>query len=272
MEYEKVSIVLPTYNRGYIIKESISSVLNQTYSDFELIIVDDGSTDDTEDIINSIDDKRIKYIKLEQNSGVSNARNIGIEHSSYNYIAFQDSDDKWLPTKLEKQVKLLKQSSSNVGFVYHAIKYDFDNGYYLIIPDEKIKVEKKVKNIYAQMLYDNLIGAPTLLIKKECFDKVGKFDVSWRSLEDYDFALRLTKEYEAEYIDEVLLDCTYSENGISANSYAYLIASCNLVAIYKKDLIANDALNHRMETIINGAQKLNILDKIVPILEKIMKL
>ena len=111
-----ISIVMPTYNRAYIIDSSIKSVLAQTYSDFELIIVDDGSTDDTEKVIKSFNDKRIRYIKLEKNSGASHARNIGIENAKGEYITFHDSDDTMASTKLEEQYNYMKENDYDISF------------------------------------------------------------------------------------------------------------------------------------------------------------
>ena len=116
-----VSIILPTYNRGTIINKSILSVLEQSYINWELIVVDDGSVDDTEKIINNFEDSRIKYFKTKSNNGVSKARNIGIKMAKYNYIAFQDSDDQWKKDKLQKQVDYL-ESHPEYGMVYSKFK------------------------------------------------------------------------------------------------------------------------------------------------------
>ena len=102
---EKVSVIIPTFNRGNILLNSIKSVLNQTYKNLEVIVVDDGSIDNTKEEINKIEDERVKYIKLVNNSGGSNARNIGIKSASGKYISFQDSDDIYYPNKLETQIK-----------------------------------------------------------------------------------------------------------------------------------------------------------------------
>src|SRR3989344_1865760 len=99
----KVSVVLPTYNRAHTLERAVRSVLNQTHKDFELIVVDDGSTDNTRDIVVSFADGRIRYIKHESNKGVAEARNTGIGASRASLIAFQDSDDEWLPHKLALQ-------------------------------------------------------------------------------------------------------------------------------------------------------------------------
>ena len=102
---EKISVIIPTYNRGNLIGDSIKSVLNQTYENLEVIVVDDGSTDNTKEEIDKIEDERVKYIKLMKNSGGSNARNIGIQNANGKYISFQDSDDIYYPKKLEIQYK-----------------------------------------------------------------------------------------------------------------------------------------------------------------------
>lgn len=98
-----VSVVIPTYNRAHLVGRAIQSVLNQTYQDFEIIVVDDGSTDNTEEVVKSFNDPRIRYIRHDQNRGGSAARNTGIKMARGEYIAFQDSDDEWLPEKLESR-------------------------------------------------------------------------------------------------------------------------------------------------------------------------
>ena len=111
-----ISIIIPTYNRAHLILKSIKSVLNQTYQDIEILVIDDGSTDNTENLITDLNDKRIKYIKLENNQGGSKARNIGIMKASGKYISFQDSDDYYHYNKLETQFKNLKEKNSDFDF------------------------------------------------------------------------------------------------------------------------------------------------------------
>ena len=112
----KVSVIIPTYNRGKLIGNSIKSVLNQTYKNLEIIVVDDGSTDNTKEEVEKIKDEKIRYIKLEKNGGAANARNIGIMNSTGRYISFQDSDDIMYPNKLEIQIKNLINKNSNLDF------------------------------------------------------------------------------------------------------------------------------------------------------------
>ena len=124
-----VSAIILTYNRANLIEKAIKSVLKQTYQDFEIIVVDDGSTDNTGEIIRGFKDKRVKYIKkYKENKGSSVARNIGIKVARGKYIALLDSDDEWLPEKLDKQIKILQDGSPELGVVYSNSYYIDENG------------------------------------------------------------------------------------------------------------------------------------------------
>lgn len=204
-----ISVIIPTYNRAHTIKRSVESILNQTYSDLELIIVDDNSTDNTYDIVKSITDDRIKYIKLDENKGPSFARNTGIENSKGEYIAFQDSDDEWVFDKLEIQLKCLKDN--NADFVFSSF-----NRYYkdtvMIIPDRDISNG----TIFENLMYGNFIGTPTMFGKKECFDKE-KFDLNLPSLEDWDLVIRISSNYKVHFINKVLVNVYNSDSGEMRN-------------------------------------------------------
>lgn len=117
-ERPTVSVILPTYNRAHLLERAIQSVLDQTYPDFEIIVVDDASIDNTVNIIKGIINERIRYIRHEKNKGAAAARNTGIKLAKGKYIAFQDSDDEWLRDKLEKQIKIFETVSPEVGVVY----------------------------------------------------------------------------------------------------------------------------------------------------------
>src|SRR5258705_10332336 len=107
----KVSVIIPTYNRAECLRSAITNVLNQTFQDFEIVVVDDSSQDHTREVVNSLDDKRIKYIRHERNKGVAAARNTGVSNAKGDYIAFLDDDDEWFPEKLKKQCAVLEASS-----------------------------------------------------------------------------------------------------------------------------------------------------------------
>ena len=125
----QVTVIIPAYNRAYVISRSIASVLAQTYPYFEIIVVDDGSVDNTEAVVKSFKDSRIKYIRHEVNKGISAVRNTGINEAAGEYIAFLDSDDEWLPTKLEKQMHILKNKSLRVSVAYTMSKMPAGSGF-----------------------------------------------------------------------------------------------------------------------------------------------
>lgn len=268
---EKISVILPTYNRAHIVKNAIDSVLNQTWKELELIIVDDGSTDGTGELVESIRDERIRYFYTSINQGAAAARNYGIEQASPAsiYYAFEDSDDIWHMDKLEKQMRELERHPE-AGFCYHKIAYDMGNGYQAILPNEKLELEKKRGDIYAQLLYDNLVGCPSMLIRREILMKVGAFDAELKALEDYDLALRLAKIAPVAFVNEILLDSFFSTTGVSGNSANYLIASCILLGKYKKDYLETNTFNHRVEIILSDAERAGMKPQVVSIMEKIL--
>jgi len=125
----KVSVIIPTYNREQLLKRAIQSVLNQTFRDFEIIVVDDGSTDNTKEIIDSFTSDKIKYIYESNSGGAARPKNTGIKNAQGKYIAVLDSDDEWLPQKLEKQIELLEIfQDPKLGAVGCDV-FVFENGY-----------------------------------------------------------------------------------------------------------------------------------------------
>ena len=131
---------MPTYNRAYIIENAIRSVLEQTFHEWELIIVDDGSSDDTEKVIDPFLCDRIFYTQNEENRGANYSRNLGIAKARGQYISFLDSDNIWKNTKLEKQVAMLKNSPDNVGFAFHPQEIH-ENHQTFVFPDEDTDIQ-----------------------------------------------------------------------------------------------------------------------------------
>lgn len=231
-----VSIVLPTYNRANYIINSINSVLNQTYKNFELIIIDDGSIDNTKNIIKkNFYDFRIKYYYFKKKLGCSYARNKGIKLSSGRYIAFQDSDDIWLPTKLEKQIKLIELCSNDTGVVYTKF-FRIENGKKYIIPNNNNLLKEGY--IYESLLAGNFIGTPTMLVKRECFERVGMFDIKLKRLIDWDLCLRISKYYEFKFINEPLVISYFTNESISSNR-KYLVYSLPIIIKKHKKTLLN---------------------------------
>ena len=206
----KISVVLPTFNRANLVSRAIKSVLAQSHEHFELIIVDDCSDDHTEEVVDSFTDPRIRYMRHGKNMGGSAARNTGIKAAAGDYIAFLDSDDEWLPQKLEKQLAMFRGGSSKLGAVGSGrkIQQRKDHGYHLkeIIPCGDFGC------IYRNLLTTHPPGSScwpggtqAIMIKKECFEKVGLFDESLMAGQEHDLYIRLAKHYHFDVVREPLL-------------------------------------------------------------------
>jgi len=209
-----VSVIIPTYNRAHLVGRAIKSVLEQTYQDFELIVIDDASTDNTEEVVKSFNDERIKYLKHDENKGGAAARNTGIKVARGEYIAFQDSDDEWFSQKLEKQMKVFEAASPEVGVVYTGF-WRIESNKKIYIPSEK--VARKEGNIHAELLRGNFVDTPTAVVKKDCFAKVGIFDERLPRLQDWELFIRISKDYHFKCVDEPLLISYYQPHSISAD-------------------------------------------------------
>lgn len=213
MNNDLISVIIPTYNREKSILLSIASVLNQTYLNLECIVVDDASTDNTEEIVRQVMDSRLVYLKLNENSGSSFARNIGIRASKGDYIAFEDSDDVWMPDKLEKQIKRIKEDNE-VGLVYCGYSFIKDDKE-IKVPSDKYDIAKLEGYIFNSLWEGNKIGTPTILIEKKCIDICGGFSEELRSLEDWEFVLRISDKFKIAYVNECLVHARYSPNGVN---------------------------------------------------------
>ncbi len=208
-----VSVVVPAYNREGTIVRSINSILEQTYQNLECIVVDDGSMDHTQEVVSRIEDSRVRYIRLEKNMGPSVARNVGIRESRGDYIAFNDSDDLWLPDKLERQMQRAA-CDDEIGMVYCSYLYQKD-GKAFQIPSETCARDTLEGYIFDSLWDSNKIGTPTILVKRECIETCGGFAEDLRSLEDWEFVLRVSGKYKIAYVDEILVHAKYSPKGVN---------------------------------------------------------
>jgi glycosyltransferase involved in cell wall biosynthesis len=194
-----VSIIIPTYDRGWILKEAIDSVLAQDFNDFELIVVDDGSTDNTRDILKNYDENRIMVIRQE-NRGVSAARNKGISEASGSLIALLDSDDLWLPKKLSVQVAFFETHPD--ALICQTEEIWIRNG---VRVNPKKRHKKPSGLIFKPSLLLCLVSPSAVMIRLELFEMVGKFDESLPACEDYDLWLRISYKYPIYLIDIPLI-------------------------------------------------------------------
>ncbi len=195
----RISVVIPTYNRITYLKRAVDSVLNQTYRDFELIVVDDGSDDGTCEYICSLRDERVVYIR-QDNSGVSCARNKGIKRGKGDFISFLDSDDRWLPEKLERDMEFFKNFKNYV--IVQSDEIWIRNGKKV---NKMKKHEKRGGDIYGESLKLCFISPSAVTVKRKLFDEVGLFDETLPACEDYDMWLRVTARYEVGFIPEYLV-------------------------------------------------------------------
>lgn len=198
----KVSVIIPTYNRSDLLSVAVKSVLNQTYKCFEVIVIDDESTDDTKEVMEKlIDDNKefkIKYI-INQKGGANKCRNRGIEEASGEYLAFLDDDDEWRSNKLEKQIEKFKENNEYI-LIYtgNETRYIDNNLKYYFRPNEILDSQNKI-------LFGNFIGSTSsVMIKKE---KLGeeRFDEKLKMMQDYDLWIRLCQKGKIGCLEEDLL-------------------------------------------------------------------
>lgn len=238
-----ISCIITTYKRRLpFVSRAINSVLEQTYKNIELIIVDDNHipndySDEISDYITELGNDNVKYIKLPKNMGACAARNVGIDTSSGEFIAFLDDDDEWLPEKLEKQYE--KMSDLQIGLVY-CFSFSISEN------NKKVRGFVPDKNTYNQILLDNFIGSTSFpLIRKECFTICGKFDETLKSAQDYDMWIRILKNYNVDFVGIPL--CNYyihKEDQITKN---ISIKTESLEYVYKKyyeDIKKNRNINN----------------------------
>lgn len=199
MQSPKVSVIVTTYNRANIVVETIDSILNQTFRDFELIIVDNESTDDTEKVVKAYTDGRIRYFKNGNNGIIAVNRNYGINRARGDYIAFCDDDDLWMPDKLEKQVTELERDR-RIGLICaNGINFD-DLGNH----GKRFRARLTDRDFsFESLLRNNFVSSFTAVVRKAVLDELGMLDESRElvSVEDYELWLRIAKKYKVKYID-----------------------------------------------------------------------
>lgn len=209
-----VSIVIPTYNRADTIKRAIDSVLAQSYEEFELIVVDDGSTDDTCQIVNEYQDTRVRYIKTEKKHGANYARNIGIQNAVGEYIAFQDSDDFWHRDKLGKQMEIFRLQD-DVDIVFSRFVRRLLDGSEEVIPNKNFTQKMLGRDIAHILSRENVASTQTMIVRKKCFEQYGVFDIEMPRLQDWEINVRFAQKARFFCVDEALVDVYESQNSIT---------------------------------------------------------
>jgi hypothetical protein len=217
---ELISVIIPSFNSGKYLDSAIESVVTQTYKNMDIIIVNDGSSDNTEEIVKKHQqkDERIRYVNHGINKGLASARNTGLKNAHGEFIAFLDADDIWLPQKINIQLRKIKESDADLVF----------SNWYIWEPEKDVKVrafesnpiEDKRKNLLSSFIKKNLGNSSTAFLKKSSLEKVGLFDENLKSSEDYDLWLRfLLNEMNIAFCDEPLIYSRKHPGQMSKNIY-----------------------------------------------------
>lgn len=227
-----VSVIIPSYNREKTIVRAVNSVLNQSYKNLEVIVVDDCSSDNTASVLRVIADSRFRYIKLEKNSGACVARNTGVRLAKGNYIAFQDSDDYWHKDKIEKQLQYMKEN--NLDFCSCAFTRITKKTNIIV---SGINIPNTNEDIWCSLLNYNWVSTQTIVCKKECFEKIG-FDRAIKRYQDWDFALQAANFFNIGHITDSLVD-VYLQSDSITNTVHNDEAMLKVIKKHEKDVCTN---------------------------------
>lgn len=210
---EKVSVIIPAYNEEQHIAQSIKSVLHQTYPCEEIIILDDGSTDDTETIVKRFEDSSIRYI-YQDNQGVCQTRNRAIEEAKYSLIAWLDADDFWMPEKMEKQIAQVKDHPESGMYYSDYRKVDHEGEE---LPHRRQNRTTPSGWIFRDLFKRNVIQPSTTLIRKECYEDVGMYNDDLQRCWDYEMWLRIALKYKISGCSDQLSNYRIIEDRMSTN-------------------------------------------------------
>lgn len=232
-----IDVIIPVYNAEKFIEKTLESVVSQTHLPERIIIVDDGSTDETVNIINDFKNNSKVKIDLHQqeNRGPNAARNAGLKHSTSEFVAFLDADDIWEKEKLEKQLRVFEKNEfEKLGLVYTAYDLIDEN-------DEKIKQSFLVFKLDPGLrgdVFDKMFDAMKItgscsgvLIKKDCFEKTGYFDETLKGAEDWDMWIRISQYFEIDYVDEILVHVRLHKSNSHNNQ---MMMAENMIMFLKK--------------------------------------
>ena len=232
---KNVSVVITCYNGVQWISEAIESILAQTYRDFELVIIDDGSTDNSKEMVAlHLSDERVRYV-YQRNRGFSAAVNRGIKESSGSLIGFIGQDDLWMPNKLELQVKYLSEHK-DVDLVHSNYCSIDSEGRIINLRDIKIPDVSLKKEVVKQLFLNNFIGFETVLVKRQCFDEVGFFDERMVGFSDHDMWLRIAGSFYIGYLDLPL---------VKKREHEFQLSKVRIEAVLRDELLmVKKAIDH----------------------------
>jgi len=227
-----VSVIIPAYNCERYIEEAVQSVLAQTYRDYELIIIDDGSTDRTRERVRPFSAMKNVRILAQKNSGPSRARNRGIQASGGKYCAFLDSDDVMMPERLQMQVAAMEKRK-DVGMIYSDLMTFNETG--IVHRTKKAFTRPYAGEVLDKLVLGNFITTSTVMARRECLEKVGLFDERMNHSEDYKMWLQMARAYAIEYLDVPLTKYRYQPAGLSSNRITMSTSSYEVVKEFWED-------------------------------------
>jgi len=210
------SVIIPTHNRVNLLPRAIKSVLNQTFQEFELIIVDDASTDETPALANSFADQRIVYVRREANGSAAAARNTGIRRARGQYISMLDDDDEYLPQFLAETYQAFEESPTEVGFGWCGVQVveDKPNGEVFVQEDNWRPDIQSLENAYLSFLRSRRIGTNCgITVRRSCFETVGLFDETMKKAEDTDFLIRIARLFDFIVVPKILIKIHHHASG-----------------------------------------------------------
>ena len=261
----RVSVILPSYNRSQSVGLAVESVLEQSFRDFELCVVDDGSEDDTVEILDSIPGS-FNTLQLKENTGVSHARNCGIRSTDSEWIAFLDSDDIWHPQKLEKQIDATYDRPEHL--LHFTDEIWIRNGKRI---NPKLRHQKREGWIFQPSLELCLMAPSTVMLKRELLEQCGLFDEELPVCEDYDLWLRITAHHQVSFLNEALMTRSgghadqlsrkyWGMDRFRVQSLKKILAN---VPLRKEDEMATRRiLKNKCEILLNGFRKRGKIEEI----------
>ncbi len=254
----EISVIMPVHNGEKYLREAVDSILSQTFSDFELLIIDDGSTDSTPDIIKSIDDERIVYLKNESNMGISHSLNRGIAASKGKYIARMDADDISLPQRFEKQIEFMKSNPEVMllGCAVEAFGEDFEN---------TVRVFSKFNDdIKIDMLFSTPFAHPSLMFNRRIFED-GLYNSDFNGIEDYELWIRFAKKHQMSTLDEVLFMYRMHVSQVTKNTNADYERKYRLVKENQVSSILTEYTEEEFEAFLNYCKgnQINQVEQVV---------
>ena len=233
-----VSVVIPTYNRAPLLGRSIRSVLGQSYGDFEVVVIDDGSTDGTAEVVAAFGDPRVRYVALARNKGAGAARNVGVRTARGKFLAFQDSDDEWTASKLARQMAAFARGSERLGMVYSDMQLIRADGTATYFAAPEVMSGRLIDPATRFYQVHNL-GIQSAVIKREYLEEAGPFNESLPAFEDLEMFIRLSRRCDFQHLREPLVKY-HDTQGISHDPRARWVGRKLLLKLYYKELLTRN--------------------------------